>query len=95
MTLVLPSQPEDALAAAQATGIAPGPVVIQVAPAARSCLGGQKGIWKAFLAARGYPFVLEEDPALEGRQLRDSTTHNIYDVRTDFLPEEAKEIRLS
>ena len=32
---------------------------------------------------------------LEGRQLRDSTTHNIYDVRTDFLPEEAKEIRLS
>ena len=68
---------EDALAAAQAAGIAPGPVVIQVAPAARSCLGGQKGIWKAFLAARGYPFVLEEDPALEGRQLR------VYPAQTD------------
>ena len=67
----------DALAAAQAAGIAPGPVVIQVAPAARSCLGGQKGIWKAFLAARGYPFVLEEDPALEGRQLR------VYPAQTD------------
>lgn len=33
--------------------------------------------------------------SLEGRELRDSTTHNIYDIRTDFLPEEAAEIQLS
>jgi len=32
---------------------------------------------------------------LKGRVLRDSTTHNIYDIKTDFKPEEAKEIQLS
>ena len=33
--------------------------------------------------------------ALEGRELRDSTTHNIYDIRTDFKPEEAAKIQIS
>ena len=33
--------------------------------------------------------------SLEGRQLRDSTGHNIYDLKNDFKPEEAKEIRIS
>lgn len=33
--------------------------------------------------------------ALEGRELRDSTTHNIYDIRTDFLPENAAKIQIS
>ena len=33
--------------------------------------------------------------ALEGRELRDSTTHNIYDIRTDFKPEEAAKVQLS
>ncbi len=32
---------------------------------------------------------------LKGRVLRDSTTHNIYDIKTDFKPEEAKEVQLS
>lgn len=30
--------------------------------------------------------------SLEGRVLRDSTTHNIYDLENDFIPEQAKEI---
>ncbi len=33
--------------------------------------------------------------ALEGRELRDSTTHNIYDIRTDFKPENAAKIQIS
>ena len=32
---------------------------------------------------------------LEGRTLNDSTTHNIYDLRNDFKPEEAKSIQIS
>lgn len=31
---------------------------------------------------------------LEGRVLRDSTAHNIYDMDNDFFPEKAKEVRL-
>lgn len=33
--------------------------------------------------------------SLKGRTLRDSTSHNIYDLANDFHPEEAKEIRIS
>lgn len=33
--------------------------------------------------------------SLEGRVLGESTGHNIYDLRNDFLPEEAKEVKLS
>ncbi len=33
--------------------------------------------------------------SLRGRVLRDSTAHNIYDMRNDFLPEQAIEIRIS
>ena len=33
--------------------------------------------------------------SLEGRQLRDSTAHNIYDLRNDFKPEQAQEIHIS
>ncbi|MEF9983625.1 MAG: hypothetical protein RR806_07225 [Oscillospiraceae bacterium] len=33
--------------------------------------------------------------ALKGRELRDSTTHNIYDIRTDFTPEKAAKVQLS
>ncbi len=33
--------------------------------------------------------------SLEGRVLGESTGHNIYDLRNDFKPEEAKEIQLS
>jgi len=33
--------------------------------------------------------------SLEGRVLRDSTTHNIYDLENDFKPEEAKEVRIN
>lgn len=32
---------------------------------------------------------------LEGRVLRDSTTHNIYDLEHDFKPEEAQQIRIN
>ena len=31
---------------------------------------------------------------LEGRVLRDSTAHNIYDLVNDFAPEKAKEIKI-
>lgn len=33
--------------------------------------------------------------ALKGRELRDSTTHNIYDIRTDFKPADAAKIQIS
>lgn len=33
--------------------------------------------------------------SLEGRQLRDFTSHNIYDLKNDFKPEEAKEIKIN
>ena len=33
--------------------------------------------------------------SLEGRVLRDSTTHNIYDLQNDFKPEKAAQIRIS
>ncbi|WP_458863857.1 hypothetical protein [Acidaminobacterium chupaoyuni] len=33
--------------------------------------------------------------SLEGRVLRDSTTHNIYDLENDFFPEQAKEIQIN
>lgn len=33
--------------------------------------------------------------SLKGRTLRDSTSHNIYDLANDFHPENAKEIRIS
>ena len=33
--------------------------------------------------------------SLEGRVLGESTGHNIYDLRNDFKPEEAKEVKLS
>lgn len=33
--------------------------------------------------------------SLEGRQLRDSTTHNTYDLKNDFHPEQAKEININ
>ena len=33
--------------------------------------------------------------SLEGRALGESTGHNIYDLRNDFKPEEAKEVQLS
>ena len=32
--------------------------------------------------------------SFEGRQLRDSTTHNIYDIKHDFDPAKAKEIQI-
>lgn len=32
---------------------------------------------------------------LEGRVLNESTGHNIYDLRTDFKPEEATKVELS
>lgn len=32
---------------------------------------------------------------LKGRVLRDSTSHNVYDIKTEFKPEEAKEVQLS
>lgn len=31
----------------------------------------------------------------EGRVLRDSTTHNIYDLENDFFPEDAKEVKIN
>lgn len=31
----------------------------------------------------------------KGRVLRDSTTHNIYDLKNDFKPEKAEKIQLS
>ena len=33
--------------------------------------------------------------SLNGRVLRDSTTHNIYDLENDFKPEKAAQIRIS
>lgn len=33
--------------------------------------------------------------SLEGRVLGESTGHNIYDLKNDFKPEEAKEVKLS
>ena len=33
--------------------------------------------------------------ALEGRVLRDSTSHNIYDMENDFFPEQAMEIQIN
>ncbi len=33
--------------------------------------------------------------SLEGRVLRDSTTHNIYDLENDFFPEEAERIEIN
>ena len=33
--------------------------------------------------------------SLNGRVLRDSTTHNIYDLQNDFKPEKAAQIRIS
>ena len=33
--------------------------------------------------------------SLNGRVLRDSTTHNIYDLENDFHPEKAAQIRIS
>lgn len=33
--------------------------------------------------------------SLGDRQLRDFTSHNIYDLENDFKPEEAKEIQIS
>lgn len=33
--------------------------------------------------------------SLGGRQLRDFTTHNIYDLKNDFKPDEAKEIQIN
>lgn len=33
--------------------------------------------------------------SLNGRTLRDSTAHNIYDLENEFHPEEAKEVRIS
>ena len=33
--------------------------------------------------------------SLNGRVLRDSTTHNIYDMDNDFLPEEAKTVTIN
>ncbi len=33
--------------------------------------------------------------SLKGRVLRDSTTHNIYDMDNDFCPEEAKEVQIN
>lgn len=33
--------------------------------------------------------------SLEQRVLRDSTTHNIYDMQNDFFPEQAEEIRIN
>lgn len=33
--------------------------------------------------------------SLGDRQLRDFTSHNIYDLRNDFKPEEAKEIQIN
>lgn len=33
--------------------------------------------------------------SLEGRVLRDSTTHNVYDLKNDFFPEQAKEIQIN
>jgi len=33
--------------------------------------------------------------ALAGRVLRDSTTHNIYDLENDFKPDEAKEVYIN
>lgn len=33
--------------------------------------------------------------SLAGRVLGDSTGHNIYDLKNDFHPEEAKEVQLS
>ena len=33
--------------------------------------------------------------SLEGRVLSDSTGHNIYDLKNDFKPEEAKKVELS
>ena len=33
--------------------------------------------------------------SLEGRVLRDSTAHNIYDLENDFKPDEAKEVFLN
>lgn len=32
---------------------------------------------------------------LDGRALRDSTTHNIYDLENDFDPEAAKEVKIN
>jgi len=33
--------------------------------------------------------------SLEGRVLRDSTTHNIYDLENDFFPEEAERVEIN
>ncbi|HNZ83232.1 MAG TPA: hypothetical protein PKY98_05760 [Sedimentibacter sp.] len=33
--------------------------------------------------------------SLGDRQLRDYTSHNIYDLKNDFKPEEAKEIQIN
>lgn len=33
--------------------------------------------------------------SLEGRVLRDSTSHNIYDMENDFFPEQAMEIQIN
>lgn len=33
--------------------------------------------------------------SLGDRQLRDFTSHNIYDLKNDFKPEEAKEIQIN
>lgn len=33
--------------------------------------------------------------SLGGRVLRDSTTHNVYDMENDFFPEQAKEIKIN
>ncbi len=33
--------------------------------------------------------------SLEGRVLRDSTTHNIYDMDNDFFPEQAEKVEIN
>lgn len=33
--------------------------------------------------------------SLEGRVLRDSTTHNIYDLENDFFPEQAEKVQIN
>ena len=33
--------------------------------------------------------------SLEGRVLRDSTTHNIYDLDNDFFPEQAEKVEIN
>ena len=33
--------------------------------------------------------------SLNGRVMRDSTTHNIYDMDNDFLPEQAKTVSIN